>query len=104
MARATQMIQLTQRLRNAAAAQNWSALETTDQELAALLACAAASAPVLTPAERSALRALEQAHRQAMAQCAQACEELAQRMGELQANKDGWMAYALHSDLDDTSL
>ena len=103
MARAIQMIQLTQRLRAAAAAQNWSALEAADQELAALLA-RAASSPVLTPAERTALPALEQAHRQALAQCANACEQLIQRMGELQANKDGWLAYALHSDLNDTPL
>ena len=48
--------------------------------------------------------ALEQAHRQALAQCANACEQLIQRMGELQANKDGWLAYALHSDLNDTPL
>lgn len=104
MAKAAHMDRLAQRLHDAAATGDWQALAAADQELAALLSRMATPAALatLTPAERTALQSLDQAHRQARGHCTAAGERLAQTMADLQANKDGWLAYALNSDLNES--
>ncbi|NMM76289.1 hypothetical protein B2J88_10935 [Rhodococcus sp. SRB_17] len=102
MAKARQMANLTQRLRAAAAAQNWRALEQADRDLATWLELPA-QAGALSDTERASLQNLERAHQQARAQCAAASDELAQRLSDLRTHKDGWLAYALNSDLNDAT-
>jgi hypothetical protein len=91
------MAGLAQRLRDAAAGQDWAALAEADRDLARFLAIAAAQG-LPAPAERTALQALRLAHGQARTLCAEAGEQLARRMADMQTSKDGWLAYALHSD------
>lgn len=103
MARSAQMAVLAQRLRGAAADQDWAALADADRDLARFLAPVAGRAvPAPTPAERAAMQALRLAHQQARALCAEAGEQLARRMADMQSNKDGWLAYALHSDTNES--
>jgi len=99
MVKPKQIQHLAQRLRGASEAQDWAALAVIDQELAQWLRQAAP----LTGAERLALKPLAHAHEQARAACAAAAETLARRIEALQAGKDGWLAYALHSESDDAN-
>lgn len=99
MVKPTQIQHLAQRLRGASEAQDWAALAVIDQELAQWLRQAAP----LTEAERAALKPLAQAHEHARAACAAAADAMARRIESLQAGKDGWLAYALHSESDDTT-
>jgi len=99
MVKPKQIQHLAQRLRGASEAQDWAALAVIDQELAQWLRQAAP----LTEAERLALKPLADAHEQARAACAAAAETLARRIEALQAGKDGWLAYALHSESDDAN-
>ena len=99
MVKPKQIQHLAQRLRGASEAQDWAALAVIDQEFAQWLRQAAP----LTEAERLALKPLAHAHEQARAACAAAAETLARRIEALQAGKDGWLAYALHSESDDAN-
>lgn len=100
MARTAQFARLAQRLRDASAGRDWRALAVVDDELAALLAQLPAGTPLTLP-ERAALADLQAAHRQARAQCASVTNQLSDRMAAMQANRDGWLAYALNSDLSE---
>jgi hypothetical protein len=91
------------RLHAASAAQDWLALDAADRELADLLPVLAARGD-WTTAERAALHALDLAHRQARLRCAQACDALQQRLNDVQAHKDGWLAYALSSSSEEARL
>lgn len=99
MVKPTQIQHMAQRLRGASEAQDWAALTAIDHELAHWLR----QAGPLTEAEQVALKPLAQAHEQARAACAAAAEAMARRIEALQAGKDGWLAYALHSDSDDSN-
>jgi hypothetical protein len=93
------MAQLSQRLRDAADKQDWRALAGADQNVVTLLSGAGRD-DVLSLSEREALQDLESAHQLARLQCASAIDLLSQRMVELQANREGWLAYALHNNQD----
>jgi len=93
------MAQLSQRLRDAADKQDWRALAGADQDVATLLSGAGRDDAMSLP-EREALQDLESAHQLARLQCASAIDLLSQRMVELQANREGWLAYALHNNQD----
>ena len=89
------------RLQDQAASHDWQALEATDRELAEVLPKLAALGD-WSAEERVALGDLNLAHREARNQCAAASDALQRSMTELQANKDGWLAYALHSNLSES--
>ncbi len=90
MAKARQMAGLAQRLRAAAAAQDWLALDQADRDLAGWLALPV-QAGALSDTERAALQNLERAHQQARAQCVAASDELAQRLSR-PAHQQGRLA------------
>lgn len=96
MARRARIAGWTTRLQTASAAQDWEALDATDRELAEMLPALIASGGWSTE-ERVALKNLGLAHLQARKRCAEACDALHQHMNDVQANKDGWLAYALNS-------
>lgn len=100
-ARALQMVRLAQRLRTAAGAGDWQAVAAADRELATLLAQLRAGGAALPPGEEAVLGDLDLAHQEARMRCASAADQLAARMAELQAHKDGWLAYAMNSDTPD---
>lgn len=100
MARTLQLSHFTQRLKEAALARDWHALAAADHEIAqALPGLALLGEWTLT--ELRAFEALRAAHEQARAQCAAAAESLNEQMADLRALKDGWLAYAMHAELQD---
>ena len=102
MADPRHMLELARRLREGSLARDWDALAHTSRELAALLAPLAAD-QVRAPAERLALRELQLAHQQAHALCNTAAEQLQRALEELRAHKDGWMAYAAHGEMNEST-
>lgn len=93
------MAQLSQRLRDAADKQDWRALAGADQNVVTLLSGAGRDDAMSLP-EREALQDLKLAHQQARLHCISAIDLLSQQMAELQANREGWLAYALHNNQD----
>lgn len=102
MADPRHMLDLARRLREGTLARDWDALARTSRELTALLAPLAAD-QARAPAQRQALRELQQAHQQAHALCNSAAEELQRALEELRAHKDGWMAYAAHGEMNEST-
>jgi hypothetical protein len=64
--------------------------------LAPQLDALAARGP-LSAAERAALQNLREAHDHAAEAVAAAARALKTRMDDMRANKDGWIAYAMHN-------
>jgi hypothetical protein len=90
---------LASKLSAAGAAGDWPALAAANAALAPALAKLAAQGD-WNGRERSALAALRAAHQQARLDCTQAKDLLGSKLGEMQANKEGWMAYALYGATD----
>ena len=99
MPRRAALLALASKLSEAGTAGDWPALAAANAALAPTLATLAAQGEWDGP-ERAALAALRAAHRQASLDCSQAKELLGNKLGEMQANKEGWLAYALYSDID----
>lgn len=97
------LAQLSAHLLQAAKVQHWDALEQADQAVAAQLPALAAQGP-WSDAERAALQALIQAHDAARRAAAAAGSALAERIAQLQSGRDGWLAYALHSQESESTL
>jgi hypothetical protein len=96
------LLELARQVGAAGAAQDWDALAQLNGVMATTLAAMLAQGP-LPPAERAALGTLRQAHLQAVHVAGLASAELAQKMNELQTNKEGWMAYAMSNTDQETS-
>lgn len=94
MDRQQQLLQLAQKMSAATAASDWTALSAINTLMAAALPAMAAQGP-WNPAERAALAALRQLHRQAEHCAKLASDQLSVKLSELQARKEGWMAYAM---------
>ncbi|MES2741513.1 MAG: hypothetical protein V4754_11250 [Pseudomonadota bacterium] len=101
MAREQTLRDLAQQLNATSGAGNWAALAASERMLAQQLPALAARGP-WSAAERVALEALRAAHGRAYEQCSVAKDKLGVQLSEMQANKEGWIAYALNgaSDLD----
>jgi hypothetical protein len=96
MDRQQTLLQMAQKMSAATASSDWNALAAINTLMAASLPAMAAQGP-WSPAERAALAALRQLHRQAEHCAGLASAELAAKLAEMQANKEGWMAYAMTS-------
>jgi len=94
MDRRSQLINLTLRMNAASAARDWTVLGHVDRELGALLPRLAADGPWDAP-EGRALDHLRQAHRTALKRCEREAAAIGQRLTQMCANKEGWLAYAL---------
>ncbi|USX16947.1 hypothetical protein NHH88_14605 [Oxalobacteraceae bacterium OTU3CAMAD1] len=81
----------------AIAAEDWKLLGAIDTLVAATLPQMAAQGK-WSGAERAALSALHQMHQEAVRRCDLATEDLGRRLNEMQANKEGWLAYSLDSE------
>lgn len=86
-------------LLDAGARADWELLGRTVGELAPRLQGMAAERPWSEP-ERAALARLRDAHATAAQAVAAASAQLQQRMDDMLANKEGWMAYALADEPD----
>ena len=95
--RAPQLRDIARRLASASRAGQWEALRHIDRELSNLR-------PQLGNADgwslemRQAMGLLQRVHHDAFTRCAEAAERLSQRLNEMQRCKDGWIAYAQHSE------
>jgi len=97
--RQAQLLQMGEALRAAAAAADWALLGEHAHALAPRLRALAARGP-WSAAERQALQRLRSEHDAAAAAACAASDYLALKLEQLRSNKDGWIAYAMHSDTE----
>ena len=97
--RAAQLLRMAEALRAAAASADWALLGEQVRALAPQLRALAARGP-WNAAERQACVRLRAAHDAAYEAAAAASSELAAKLQQLNSNKDGWLAYAMHSDTE----
>ncbi|CDG82559.1 hypothetical protein GJA_1923 [Janthinobacterium agaricidamnosum NBRC 102515 = DSM 9628] len=93
------MLGLARRLAAASAQADWTALETLNQELAGSLPLLAAQGG-WNDAEQTVLLQLRKIFAQAVKICSEEKDRLEKHLGSLQANKEGWIAYALNGAID----
>ena len=98
MDRQRTLLSLTQKMHAAVGAEDWSMLAALNTLLAATLPQMAAQGP-WDAAEKAALAGLYQSHQEAARRCALATAEIGRKLSELQANREGLLAYALDSEL-----
>ncbi len=97
MDRQRTLLQMAQKMSAAVAAQDWKTLAALNTLVNTALPQMAAQGQ-WSGSERAALSALRQIHEQAVRACDGAAEDLERRLHEMQANKEGWLAYALDSE------
>jgi hypothetical protein len=97
--RLVQMDRMAAALRAASADADWALLGEQVRALAPQLRTLAARGP-WNGAERQAGMRLRGAHDAAFAAAAAASGELAAKLQQLNSHKDGWLAYAMHSDTE----
>jgi hypothetical protein len=93
------LLRTAESLRRAADGAAWEQVAQMTRALAPQLDALAARGP-LTVAERAALQRLREAHDHAAEAVAAAARALKTRMDDMRANKDGWIAYAMHNPGD----
>lgn len=95
MDKSAALLRTAESLRSAADGAAWEQVAQMTRALAPQLDALAAAGP-LSGAERAALQRLREAHDHAADAVAAAASALKDRMDDMRANKDGWMAYAMH--------
>ncbi len=86
-------------LQDAAAREDWDRLGEQARALFPALRTLAAQGP-WNAAERAALERVRAQHDAAAQHVAAAARALEPRLEEMRANKDGWIAYAMHSETE----
>lgn len=99
MPRTAAIGQLAAALAQAGTARDWERLGMLAAALAPQLAALKARGP-WTRGELAALAQLRASHDNAAAACAEALAVLGARLAGMRNNKDGWIAYALASDIE----
>jgi hypothetical protein len=82
------------RIDAAARANDWPALAAVDREVADVLRVIAKQG-LRSTAEKAALQQLREAHRVSREICAGQAAHLGERLDELRARKEGWLAYSV---------
>ncbi len=103
MDRQRTLLQLGQKMSAALDASDWRALSALNTMMASALPQMAAQGN-WAAAELAALSTLRQLHEQAVQRCDKTTSDLAQQLNEMQANKEGWLAYALDSETAETGI
>ncbi len=103
MDRQRTLLQMGQKMRAAIAAEDWKLLAAMNTLMATALPQMAAQG-AWSGSEWAALSVLRQIHEEAVRTCNAATEDLARRLHEMQANKEGWLAYALDSEQLETGI
>lgn len=99
MPRRAALMQLSQQLAAASSGADWEALEKLTASLAKNLPLLHARG-AWSQAELSQLQELRKIHAEALKICSAEKDRLGLRLGALQANKEGWVAYAAFGELD----
>jgi hypothetical protein len=97
--RQAQIARLGDALQSAAARADWDGLGEQARALIPRLRALAVRGP-WNAAERAALERLRERHDVAAQRALAATRALELRLEEMRANKDGWLAYALHTDTE----
>jgi hypothetical protein len=97
--RRAHLLALGDALHATAAGADWDALARHVNGLAPALRALVARGP-WTGAERAALERLRGRHDAALGAVTAAAAVLGARLDAMHANKDGWLAYALHNETD----
>ena len=97
MDRQRTLLQMAQKMSAAIASEDWKTLAAINTLMGTVLPQMAAQGQ-WSGAEWAALSALRQMHNEAVKRCDKATDELGRRLQEMQANKEGWLAYALESE------
>jgi hypothetical protein len=103
MDRQRTLLQMAQKMSAAIASEDWKTLAAINTLMASTLPQMAAQGK-WSSAERAALSALHQMHNEAVKRCDLATQDLGRRLHEMQANKEGWLAYALESEIAETGI
>jgi hypothetical protein len=103
MDRQATLLQMAKKMNAAIAAEDWKLLAAMNTLVASTLPHMAAQGK-WSGAERAALAALHEMHQEAVRRCGLATEELGRRLDGMQANKEGWLAYALDSEQADNGI
>ena len=93
------LLQLAQKISTASATDDWQALAAADCMMASSLP-AMATQGQWTSSEHAALVKLRNIHSAAYNHCTQVAVRLDEHLSGIQANKEGWIAYALNSEAD----
>ena len=97
--RQARLAQLGNALQASAARADWNRLGEQARELLPALRALAALGP-WTAGERATLQRVRVQHDAAAHDVAAAARALEPRLEEMRANKDGWIAYAMHSETE----
>ncbi|NVM79774.1 hypothetical protein FHW83_005616 [Duganella sp. SG902] len=103
MDRQRTLLQMAQKMSAAIASEDWKALAAINTLMATVLPQMAAQGQ-WSGAERAALSALRQMHNEAVKRCDRATDDLARRLHDMQANKEGWLAYALENEQAESGI
>jgi hypothetical protein len=97
--RQARLAHLGNNLQDAAAREDWDRLGEQARALFPALRALAAQGP-WNAGERAALERVRDQHDAAARHVAAAARALEPRLEEMRANKDGWIAYAMHSETE----
>jgi hypothetical protein len=97
--RQARMARMGDALQDAAARADWDRVGEQARTLLPALRALAAQGP-WTAGEHATLERVRAQHDAAAHQVAAAARALEPRLEEMRANKDGWIAYAMHSDTE----
>lgn len=92
------LLQFAHEIQAAAGKQDWTALDVLDRRMARQLALLSDQAG-LNPDEQAALRTLRAVHARAFQLCSDEKHRLGLQLGEIHSKQEGWVAYALESDM-----
>lgn len=98
MDNSTLLLQFAREIDAAADQQDWAALDLLDRRLARQLALLSERSGV-SANEQAALRTLRTAHARAFQLCSDEKHRLGLQLGEIHSKQEGWVAYALESDM-----
>jgi len=98
MDNAALLIQTGNEIQAAASLQDWPALAMLDRKLARYLT-ALKEKGALSASEQQALSAVRKIHAQATIVVANEKQRLGYELGQAHSNQEGWVAYALESDM-----
>ena len=99
LAHVASQVELGGAMQAAASREDWDGLGEHTRALSPLLRALAAHGP-WNAAERVLLERVHAQHDGAALRAAAAARALEPRLEEMRANKDGWVAYALHNDAE----
>lgn len=99
MDRQAALLQLARGLGKAADSADWNALAEANRKMGEELPRLAKLGP-LKDNERRALSVLREVHDKATLRCSEEKASVARHMSDIRANKEGWIAYALHGGIN----